>query len=205
VEETQPNQAVQGELEAMAQAEDRLSVWAKNQTELAEALGCDRKTIQRWVKSRDADCPGAMADGRYNVTLWKLWVANKGKKPAKRRLDDKVDLDKENTRLRNEKLEIENAVRRGQLMDVDEVCKVITEMVSGFVKRVRGSKHTLAPQVTGVSVPEATKRIGREVEEALNELALGDWAQKKTFWSIVSATLSDLRKRHNLGDGLNDT
>lgn len=196
---------LQGELSELAAAEERLSLWANNQVELAEALGCNRKTIARWLKSRDPDCPGATADGRYNVTLWKLWAAKEGKKPTTRRSDDKLDLDRENVRLKNEKLEIENALRRGQLIDVDEACKVVTEMVMGFVKRTRGAKHTLAPQVVGASVPEATKRIGRELEDALNELALGEWAKKKPFWSTVSATLSDLRRNLHLGDGLNDT
>ena len=39
--------------------------YAKNQTELADFLGVDRKTIQRWRKENNF--PTAMADGRWDV------------------------------------------------------------------------------------------------------------------------------------------
>jgi len=185
---------------------ERLSQWAKNQTELAEELGCDRKTIQRWMKGKDPDCPRATEDGRFNVTLWKIWVETRGKKvrsaPKHR---DKGALDVENMRLKNEKLEIENMLKRGELMHVDEVCKVLGEMMGSFVQKVKGLKHTLPNAVVGVSVPEATKRVDRETTEALQELALGDWAKKKAFWSIVYAKLSDLQTTHGLGSGLRNT
>jgi hypothetical protein len=63
-------------------------------------------------------------------------------------------------------------------------------------------KNTLSPACVGVSIPEATKRIDVETDEALNELALGDWAKKKPFWSSVYVHLQDLLKKNNLGDGL---
>lgn len=189
-----------------ALAEERLSVWAKNQTELAEKLGCDRKTIRRWLKEGDPECPGAMADGRYNVTLWKLWVEAKGKKVRAIAKDrDKGSLEMDNMRLRNEKLEIENMVRRGELLHVDEVIAVLSDLTSGFARKVRGLKHILPNSVVGVSVPEATKRIDREAIEALQELALGDWAKKKPFWSSVFAQQFDLLRTLSHGDGLSDT
>ena len=193
---------VQAKLE---EVEDRLSLWARNQVELAAALGCDRKSIQRWLKEADPDCPGKMSDGRYNVTLWRLWTEVKGKKPAHRLGKDKGALELENIQLRNEKLEIENALRRGELLHIDEACKVLTEMVGAFVMRMRGMKHTLGPQVIGVPVSEATKRIGREVDEGLAELSLGAWAKKKPFWGIVYAKLQDLHKSFSLGSGPSDT
>ena len=189
----------------LVEAEDRLSVWAKNQSELAKVLGCDRKSIQRWLKDGDAECPGKTSDGRYNVTLWRLWTEKKGKKPANRLGRDKGSLELENIQLRNDKLEIENTLRRGELMHVDEVCQVLTEMMGAFTMRMRGIKHTLGPQVIGVPVSEATKRIGREVDENLTELSLGAWAKKKPFWGIVYAKLAALHKSYSPGDGPSDT
>lgn len=188
-----------------ADAEERLSVWAKNQVELAAALGCDRKTIQRWLKENDPECPGKRADGRYNVTLWRLWSEKKGKSPKNRLGRDKGALEIENYELRNEKLKIENAVRRGELIHIDDCCKVLCEMMAAFVTRTRGVKHTLGPEVIGVSLPEAVKRIGREMDSALTELALGEWAKKKPFWGIVFATLRDQHKKFSLGDGQSAT
>jgi predicted transcriptional regulator len=203
--EDQPELPV-SKLAEVAAAEERLSQWAKNQTELAAELGCDRKTIQRWLKASDPDCPGHTSDGRYNVSLWKIWVETKGKKVrAAVKGRDKGALEVENMRLRNEKLEIENLLRRGELLHVDEVSTVLTEMVGAFVRKVRGMKHTLPNAVVGVSVPEATKRVDREAVEALSELALGDWAKKKPFWSSVYVLLQDLQRTHSLGNGLSDT
>lgn len=196
--------AEEAEQMMLAEVEERLSLWARNQVELAAALGCDRKSIQRWLKEADPECPGKMSDGRYNVTLWRLWTEKKGKKPAHRLGKDKGALELENIQLRNDKLEIENALRRGELMHIDEATKVLTEMMSAFVMRMRGIKHTLAQQVTGVTVAEATKRIGREVDEGLSELAIGAWAKKKPFWGIVYAKLQDLHKSFNLGSGPSD-
>lgn len=192
------------EAKALIDAEDRLSTWAKNQSELADHLSCDRKSIQRWLKAGDPECPGHTSDGRYNVTLWKLWVDKTGKKvrSTSRGGKDKGALEIDNMRLRNEKLDIENMLRRGELMHVDEVNKTLTELVSAFVDRVRSMKNTLAPAVVGVSIPEATKRISIETDEALNELALGDWAKKKPFWSSVFVHLQDLHKKRFPGAGL---
>lgn len=203
--EEQPDLPV-SEAAEVAGMEERLSQWAKNQSELANELGCDRKTIQRWLKAGDPDCPGHTADGRYNVSLWKIWVETKGKKVrAAVKGRDKGALEVENMRLRNEKLEIENLLKRGELLHVDDVCTVLTDMVGAFVRKVRGMKHTLPNAVVGVSVPEATKRVDREAVEALAELALGDWAKKKPFWSSVFAKLQDLQRTHNLGSGVSGT
>src|SRR5437867_12728917 len=46
--------------------------YAKNQVELAELLGVNRKTIQRARKKPGN--PGAEADGRYNVTAWREFL-----------------------------------------------------------------------------------------------------------------------------------
>ena len=206
------------ELRRLRQAEERSAappvpgelapVWVSSQVELAKELGdCDRKTIQRWLKIEgDAAPPGKASDGRYNVTAWKLWAHNHGKLGKRQPpIEDKQALELAGIRLRNEKQEIENAVRRGELMHVDEVCKVLTEMTSGFVQGARGLEHTLAPQVAGSMVAEAAKRIRREVEAILTRLSLGEWAKKKTFWSNVYAHLFDLHKRFNLGGGQSDT
>src|SRR5690606_13509315 len=99
------------------------------------------------------------SDGRYNISLWRLWAEKKGKKPVKKRLSEKADLEAEHVRLKNEKLEMENAIRRGQLLDLDEGCRVLTELMEAMVRRLRGAKDTLAPEVVGLSIPEATKRI----------------------------------------------
>ena len=50
--------------------------WAKDQVQLADILGVDRKTIQRWLKITGN--PGKKSDGRYAVEDWKSWRASRG-------------------------------------------------------------------------------------------------------------------------------
>jgi hypothetical protein len=169
-------------------------------TALAGILGCDRKTIQRYLKVEGN--PGADGDGQYHIAAWRSWVEEHNKLRRKRpKTESKIDAELRGVILRNEKIEIENKVRRGQLADVDEVCKVLGDLFGAVVQAARDVKHHLSPQVVGVEVGEASKRIGREMEEVLNRLALGEWAKKKVFWSTVYAQFCDLRKKYHLGSG----
>lgn len=188
-------------------------VWARSQVELAQALGCGRKTVQRYLKIEgDEAPPAATSDGRYNVTLWKLWCQDHGH--LEKKLSTAADrqlLEDKTIQLRNEKMAMENAIARGELMTVADCAAVIVGMFSQIVQPLRGMKHTLGPLVVGTTVPEATKRIGREVNEQLTIASqVPVWAQKKKgpaglFWQKLSAELSGLPERFNLGDGLSET
>jgi len=175
-------------------------VFVKTQAELGGKLNATRKSIGRW--SKEEGCPGKVKGQGYNVTLWQMWIAEQGKDPRAVPAKTKKDLDADKVRLQNEKLSIEIAKTRGELASWDEVCHVLTEMMTAFVGNSRQMKHTIAADVIGVDVGEASKRIGRAVDLCLNELSLGDWAKKKMFWSKVYAHQQDLHKRFNLGDGL---
>jgi hypothetical protein len=135
------------------------------------------------------------------VSAWQLWVAETGKSPRAVPSLTKADLDTENVRLKNEKLELEMSIKRGELISQDEACRVFGEMVSGFVTELRQMKHQIPANLIGVDVGEAAKRLGKEVDERLTSLSLGNWAQKKMFWSALYALQQDLFKRFNLGDG----
>lgn len=188
-------------------------IWAKSQVELAHKLGCSRKQIQRYLKLEGEDAPPAPAsDGRYNVTLWRIWAAEHGH--LRKKLDNAGDrqlLEDKMLQLDIEKKEIANATARGELLSIAEARDVIVGMFSQIVPPLRGMKHTLGPMVVGQTVPEATKRIGREVDTQLTVASeVPEWAKKKSgpaglFWSRLSAELSDLPKRFNLGDGLSST
>jgi hypothetical protein len=183
-------------------------VWAKNMVELASLLGCSRKQISRYLKLEGEDAaPVPAADGRYNVTLWKLWAQEHGY--LRKKLSTAADrqmLEDRTIQLRNERLEIENAVRRGELTGVDDVNRVLTEVFSGAKDSAMASTHGTAPRVAGLPVAEITKRMRLDLNEYFfGKLSLGEWAKKKVFWSKVSAHLSDLHKRFNLGGGLSGT
>jgi hypothetical protein len=175
-------------------------VFLGTQEALASHLGVERKSIARWQKHKD--CPGRAKEG-YNVKDWKAFVErnNLGRKPHK----GKAELDNEKIALGNEKLRILNARLRGELASQDEVIRVLGEVFQAFVIQLGQAKHTLAQEVVGISEGEAIKRIDKIHKELLGEIALGNWAQKKTFWSKVSAALSDLHRIHGLGRGARTT
>lgn len=171
-------------------------VYVTTQEALAAHLGFDRKSIQRWQKHKD--CPGKGEKG-FDVEAWKTFVEkNKlGRRPSK----SKGDLDNEKLALQNERLSLQNAKLRGELASVDEVAKTLADMVSGFKLTLTQAEFTIAEEMVGVDVGEAVKRLKRRHKDILETLALGAWAQKKTFWSKVSAALSPLLETpgHGLG------
>lgn len=172
------------------------AVYVGTQEALASHLGFERKSIQRWQKKKD--CPGRSEKG-FDVKAWQAFIErNKlGRRPNK----SKGDLDNEKLALQNERLRLINAKARGEVCSIDEVVKVLCEMVAGFKLTLKQTEFTIAEEASGVDVGEAAKRVKRRLNEVLETLALGEWAQKKTFWSKVYAALSDLPKTPDPGLG----
>ena len=180
--------------------ENSEAVYLGTQEALAAHLGVDRKSIQRWQKR--TDCPGRTENG-FHVENWKAFIEkNKlGRRPNK----SKADLDAEKLALQNERLRLVNAKIRGELASVDEVASVLGDLVAGFRAALTQGEYTMAEEAVGVDIPEAVKRIKRRHHEVLETLSLGQWAQKKTFWSKVSAALSSLLETSDLGLGPKST
>lgn len=168
--------------------------YAKNQVELAELLGRDRKTIQRWLKIEG--CPGKTADGRYHVEAWQKWITDTNRRAGQKEKETKLDIETRTAALKQQQLEMELAETRGQLNDVEETCTVLTGLFAHFVQGLRTLRHDISPQIVGLPVAEANKRLGNAHDDLLQHLSLGDWAKKKRFWSIVSQRLCDLQRRY---------
>ncbi len=171
--------------------------YVPTQEALAGHLGANRKTVERWLKK--PGCPGKSEHG-YDVAAWDAWC-RKNKLGKKKASGGKVDLENEKIRLHNERAEIINAKLRGEAMGIDEVCQTLGDMMAGFVLGLRQAVPMMSEEVVGVPLAEVHKRLRRRVDETLGELALGKWAQKKTFWSIVYARLQDQLETHGLGRG----
>lgn len=150
---------------------DASKAFASNQVELADALGVTRKSIQRWVKE---GAPAAQSNGIYDVGEWRSWAKAKGKQFTKEdEGPSKAQLEAKRLILQNEKLEHELGVARGEYIHVDELRQLIASMVAEAKKVFLAMPSTLAPQVVGLSVPEAEKRIKAEVDQALEQLHTG--------------------------------
>lgn len=179
--------------------------WADSQASIAELLDVAPKTIQRWLKKPGN--PGCDEAGRYKIAPWQAFAVAVGRKT---RSPDKAGAELEAILLKNERTRLDMEKEQGRLLSFQEVAELLASMGHAFTQRLAGARHSLGPLVVGLTVPEATKRIGTEHLAALAEVSVPDWAKKKMgpaglFWSRVSRLLSDLRPIASPGAGLKST
>lgn len=152
--------------------------WVQNQTDLARELGVNRKTIQRWLKIEGN--PRTASDGRYSVTEWRKWANDNNFKVSDEdgeTGDSKLKLEAKRLLLQNQRLEFDLAVRRGEYTHNDDVEAMYVLMVQNAKKVLLALPSNSAPQVVGLSVPEAEIRLREIVDEALSQLQK-QWNQK---------------------------
>lgn len=157
-------------LQSIAQGGEASAVaFAHNQVDLARLLGVTRKTIQRHLK-REGN-PGARADGRYDVLAWREYLKAFGS--AGEDEADKIDAGRERARnilLKNERLEFDLAVARREYVSAEEVEKAVAAMIGTARRRLLSGPPTLAPQVVGVTIPEAEKLLQEWIHSVLSLL-----------------------------------
>ena len=174
--------------------------FVKNYNELATELEVAYKTVMRWKK--EASSPQAAADGRHNVQEWRKWSEKNGKKQPE--TAQKADLADEGQKLKNKKLEMELAEKEGRLLEIDEVCNVISSAFAEVMK-LRDVKHSLGPQLGGLEVGERVARIGEAMDDALRGIVLPQQIKKKVGYETLFNLFYDLQKQYGLGNGLSDT
>jgi hypothetical protein len=162
--------ALSGEPEAST------ATFAKNMVEMAAILKLNRKTIQRELKMEG--CPGRRPDGRYDVQAWKAWRENR------RGIDTAEGMTQSELRarqilLQNQKIEFQLAQLRGEFIPVVDVEKWVSDMVLAAKRILYSMPPSLAPQVVGVSVPEAERRIRESIDESLEQLHAAPWNDRK--------------------------
>jgi transcriptional regulator with XRE-family HTH domain len=141
--------------------------FAKNQTELAEMLGVSRKTIQRYAKRDDA--PAARSDGRLSVREWREYLGRHDVLG----IDEDVSQTEGRARqilLQNKKLEIQIREMEAVLVPTVEVEKSVGEMIGAAKGILLTGPAALAPQVVGVSIPEAETILREWLHDALARL-----------------------------------
>jgi transcriptional regulator with XRE-family HTH domain len=144
--------------------------YAKNQTELAELLGVDRKTIQRWRK--EENFPKAMADGRYDIIAVRDWR----ERTRSSSTTDAEDLSKAEGEARRvwlqvEKLEHEIEVSKGKFISIEQAQQDVAQMCSRARSILLAIPDTLAPLVIGKTPTQAQQLIRKEIDNALAQIS----------------------------------
>lgn len=139
--------------------------FAKNQVELSEILGVDRKTVQRHLKLEGN--PGARPDGRYEIATWRKWIEDR------RGISDgelsAPLLKAKQILLQNQKLEAQLKIIARDYVPAAEVEKWGSDL-GAAIRKIITQIHLAAPSVVGVSVPEAEERLKEIEEEILQQL-----------------------------------
>jgi hypothetical protein len=131
--------------------------WAKDQVELAAILGVTRQTINRWRKK---GAPAPESNGRLNVPAWKEWsIANGGGTAEERTGLSRQQEEARRVLLMNQRLEVQIGIMRGDYIKVADAMGHIRTMVAEARRVGESMPASLAPQVVGLSVSEAEKRL----------------------------------------------
>ena len=148
--------------------------FVRSAVELAAALEVDRRTVSRWLKEEGN--PGRRPDGRYDLNAWREWKRSRKSGPKDGEIDPKDEKARQLV-LQNKKLEFQISVMKREYVPSEDVEAWVGQMVSQAKRVLLGIPAALAPQVVGVSVPEAESVIRDAVNEALLQLhtrPLGD-------------------------------
>jgi predicted DNA-binding transcriptional regulator AlpA len=165
--------------------------YAKNQSDLAKAIGVNRKTIQRWKK--DPTFPKEKPDGRYNIREVVEWKDLHGA-----RAGDITSKESEQIRsmmLQNEKLEIQVGILRGEYTPNVDIDQQVSEMVQQAKRELLSLPSSLAPQVVGQSIAEAEKIIKQGVVDALKSLHENSWTTHSN--SVTQNSVTEKKERED--------
>jgi phage terminase Nu1 subunit (DNA packaging protein) len=139
-----------------------------SQQEIAALLGISVQAFVKWnVSSKEKR-------GREVLYYWPDVLAARDERDGKKKNGDGVDPRFEQARehrARADRLELELAERRGELVYVAHMQEIFGRAITAFRARLRGAAAKLAPLVNPKEPNLARDAIDREHDEALAELA----------------------------------
>jgi hypothetical protein len=169
--------------------------WAKSKVALAQALGTTRQTIDRWVKLKRNGPPRPESNGRWNIADWKRWMKETGRGGglAGDTLEDELPrLNAKRLLLINERLELDNAERRGDLISRDDVVRESAEIAT----RLRGDLYGLGGSICAevmkmADLDEAVSVYNSAVDRVLASISRGLKSARQRRREDVDEELED--------------
>lgn len=151
--------------------------FVETKIDLAKVLGISRMQLDRYLKLRRNGPPKARSDGRWPVLEWKRWMRETGRAGGVGGDDLEDELPRLNAKrllLINERLELDNAERKGALIDRAEVVKELAEMATTLRTSLYGEAASLCEQVMKLTaIDEAVKVYNDAIDRVLADLVAG--------------------------------
>ncbi|MGN6556360.1 MAG: hypothetical protein ACTHLW_21825 [Verrucomicrobiota bacterium] len=141
--------------------------FAKNKSQLAGILNVSRKTIQRYSERDDA--PKPRPNGSLSVAEWKAYLAGKDVIDGAEHMDTSV-LKARQILLQNRLLEQKIELNDSKVYPVELIEKETVQMIATAKAVLLTGPASLAPQVVGVSIPEAEALLREWIHDALVKL-----------------------------------
>jgi phage terminase Nu1 subunit (DNA packaging protein) len=124
-----------------------------------------------------AGTPPDVSRGRYNASTWVLWYVRFLSAELERRGSpggpESGAMQAERLKLISaqvQRIEMENAVARGDLLELDEVRDAMTRKLINCKSRLRAIPSGLGPTLVNTSGAECAKRLAVAIDQALTEL-----------------------------------
>ena len=156
-------------------------VMTVNKTELAKVFGVSTNTVGKWMGE---GCPNKKEGHGVEFDTVEVIVWMYGDKPSLTVRNSKGAeteepedyLDPEQQRARKDKegadkLEIENRVSRGELVEASDIDAVWADIAHAIKNKLLGQGSTLAPVLEGLSKKEIKTAIDTSMRQILEELA----------------------------------
>lgn len=152
---------------------------ADSYQQLSKALGVPARTLKAW---RSVGAPAPDSSGRYSIEAWEKWAADEGRGKANQQTVSgelsKKEWEIQRIKRQVESMDLDLQQRRGTLVLKSDVTRDIHSSVFAFRTEMETIPGKLAPQVVGLSIPEAELRIRSAIEEALMRLHRDEWARE---------------------------
>lgn len=158
-----------GERELLARQRAKQGTQVSSAVALAERLGVDRRTLNRW--SKEPGFPKRSSEG-FDVDAVREWVAANGLKTSRA-----GELNEEKKRAEIEKIRLEIDIKRGLYIPKEEVVRDLGRYVFTLKTLLQTAATTLAPQIVGLTVPEALELLRKEHHEILRTLSESPWLE----------------------------
>lgn len=138
-------------------------VWAKSQIQLAECIGVDRRSIINW--SKDPNCPGCTADGRYNVEAWRKWSELNKRLPTRTATEWNAKKKEKECEL----LEFKIRILSRDYIPAKRV-EAIGSRLGADLKAVITTLHLMAPSLAGLSVGDIEKALRDKEDDFMRQV-----------------------------------